>query len=151
MSMTRTKKGSGYKAVWRLLFLIYCGVMLWLLFGQRIGGASWSENINLQPLKTIRLYFSLIQGDEGYLVRHAFINLVGNVVLFVPIGYLMPQIWKKLRSFIKVFLITTVAVVAVEILQYLTGLGSCDVDDLILNVPSAMIGYILWKLVGKKT
>ena len=36
-------------------------------------------------------------------------------------------------------------------LQYFTGLGSCDVDDLILNVPSAMIGYILWKWFGSKT
>lgn len=149
--MAKLKKGSSRRAFWRLAFLVYCGIVLWLLFGQRMGTASWSENLNLRPLKTIRLYFTLIRGDDGYLVRHAFINLVGNVILFVPIGYLMPQIWKKLRSFIKVFLITAGTVVLVEILQYFTGLGSCDVDDLILNVPSAMIGYVLWKWFGSRT
>lgn len=149
--MAKLKKSSGRNAFWRLVFLVYCAVMLWLLFGQRLGAASWSDNLNIQPLKTIRLYFSLIQGNDGFLVRHAFINLAGNVILFIPIGYLIPQIWKSLRSFIKVFLITLGAVVVVEMLQYFTGLGSCDVDDLILNVPSAMIGYILWKWFGSKT
>lgn len=116
-----------------------------------MGTAAAVENINLQPLKTIRLYLELIRGSNGYLVRHAFVNLVGNVVMFIPVGYLLPRIWKRLRGFFKMLLITTGLVLLVEILQYYTGLGSCDIDDLILNIPGAMIGYILWKWTGGRT
>ena len=149
MNMARGKKGSS-NPIWRLAFLIYCGLMLWLLFGQRLGTSSWSDNVNFEPLKTIRLYITLLQGSDGYLVRHAFINLAGNVIMFVPIGYLLPRIWRKFRSFFGVFIITVIFIVLVESLQFFTGLGSCDVDDLILNVPGAMIGYLLWKLTGRK-
>lgn len=149
--MAKTKKDSSSNVLWRLAFLAYFGIMLWLLFGQRMGAAAWSENLNLEPLKTIRLYMELIRGNNGYLVRHAFINLAGNVIMFIPVGYLLPRIWKKLRGFFKVLLITIGAIALIEILQYFTGLGSCDVDDLILNVPGAMIGYFLWKWTGGRT
>lgn len=149
--MARGKKGSGSNPIWRLAFLVYCGLMLWLLFGQRLGASSWSDNVNFEPLKTIRLYISLLQGNDGYLVRHAFINLAGNVIMFIPIGYLLPRIWRKTRGFFSIFLITVIFIVLVEALQFFTGLGSCDIDDLILNVPGAMIGYFLWKLTRRKT
>ncbi len=149
--MAKLKKDNSHNVFWRLAFLLYCAIMLWLLFGQRMGEATWSENINLQPLKTIRLYLDLIRGNNGYLVRHAFINLVGNVIMFIPVGYLLPRIWNKFRGFFRVFLITAGAIVLVEVLQYFTGLGSCDVDDLILNVPGAMIGYLIWKWTGSRT
>lgn len=138
----------------RIIFLVYVAVMLWLLFGQRIGeegitvyfGIS-SDNLNLMPLKTVRLYLWLLQNSTNEaLLRHAVINLMGNVVLFVPLGWFLPRIWARLRCFFKTVLAVILLISAVEVVQYFTRLGSCDIDDLILNLFGAVAGYCMWKI-----
>ena len=151
------KRKEGRHSFLRFGFFLYVAVMLWLLFGQRFGDIDPSgyqqqlqSNINLQPLATIRLYFKLMSGDySGALVRHAFINLAGNVLLFVPFGIFLPGIWRKMRKFFACFLTVTVSIIAVEVLQLLTLLGSCDIDDLLLNLTGAIFGYGIWKLFSR--
>lgn len=148
------KRGSVGTVVARGLFCIYCAAMLWLLFGQRIGAGAdrtYAEqlhgNLNLIPFKTI-IWFATV-GDKTsnqYLLQHAFVNLAGNVVLFIPMGFFLPCIWSSMRAFWKLLLCFTGLILAVELLQLITLLGSCDIDDLILNVFGAMLGYGLWKL-----
>ncbi len=128
----------------RIGFLIYGAIMLWLLFGQRVGTPLAYSGVNLVPFSTIRQYLRLLPTDFA---RTAYVNLVGNTVLFVPLGIFLPWIWKRLRGFFKAFGIVLVAIIAVEALQYLTGLGTCDIDDVILNVCGAAIGYGLYKIV----
>ena len=135
----------------RLLFLIYCVGMLWLLFGGRYHAnvqdtqlIQQGLNINLTPLHTLRQYWGLLMSDNAYYVRHAVINLVGNVVMFVPLGLFLPWIWPSLRKFWTAVLWLLAILIFVETTQYITALGSCDVDDLILNFPGAIFGYCLW-------
>ncbi len=137
----------------RLLFLLYCAVMLWLLFGQRVQGNTPQTdlvqlrlNINLVPLRTLKQYWGLLCSDDAYFVRHAWINLAGNVAMFVPLGLFLPSIYPKLRRFWTAMLCTLLLMLLVELTQYLTCLGSCDVDDLILNLLGAAMGYGLWRL-----
>ncbi len=147
---TMSKSGKR-KPLPRLLFLVYCALMLWLLFGQRWGQSSGLAaahlNINLIPFKTITQYISLLS-NETYRT-HAVINLFGNVLVFIPLGYLLPRIWQSFRSFFRTVLMVTLLVVLVELLQYVTGLGSCDIDDLILNLLGTVFGYLIWKIKNK--
>lgn len=139
----------------QLAFLLYCGLMLWLLFGQRMDGGSLQidpdttgQSVNLTPFATLRLYGRILQKNTNpALVRHAIINLVGNVVMFVPLGLLTPCIWGKMRKFWVHFLYMVLVIVAVEVLQLVTLLGSCDVDDLLLNLVGTTIGYLLWRMI----
>lgn len=151
----KDRRGFG-QILLRLLFLLYAAVMLWLLFGQRIDpdgtgvSGKLGSNLNLIPLKTVKMYLNMLSGTaSAYLLRHAFINLLGNVVMFIPLGFFLPYIWKRQRSFVKLFLSVTVLILLVETVQYFTALGSCDVDDLILNLLGAVIGYGVWKLTAK--
>ena len=84
------------------------------------------------------------------MVRHAFVNLAGNVIMFVPLGVFLPVIWKRLRSFWWFLLTSASLILLVEVLQYVTGLGSCDIDDLILNLPGTMLGWLCHPLFLKK-
>ena len=138
------KRGVG-QIFLRIAFLLYVAAMAWLLFGQRWGGTFY-RSVNLKPLVTIKLYWDLLHGDNAYLVRHAFINLAGNVIMFVPLGYFLPKIFEKLRAFWKTTLFSLCLIITVEAVQFFTMLGTCDVDDLILNMVGVILGYLLWRI-----
>lgn len=133
------------------LFLAYAMVMVYLLFLQRtpqpLPLKLYIElSTNLTPFKTIRQQIRLLEG--GALVRFAFINLVGNVVMFVPMG-LLPAVWKKQRRFGWYVLTVAVSVALIEVMQILTRLGSADIDDWLLNMLGAVIGFEIWRTVGR--
>jgi len=154
------KKPSGKNtdALLRGLFFLYCLVMVWLLFGQRFsadieGGYSQGVpvSINLIPFATVRLYWQLLTTSSNtYLVQHAFINLAGNVLMFVPLGVCIPALWRKERNFFLFFLTVALVIAAVEGVQLLTRLGSCDIDDFLLNMVGALLGYVVWCLFLRK-
>ena len=109
------------------------------------------QTYNLVPFKTVVSFIRLLTASRSaYLVRHAFVNLAGNIVLFVPLGLFLPYFFPKLRRFGR-FVGTTAAIIAaVELLQWLTLLGSADIDDLILNVLGASAGFAIGKLLERK-
>lgn len=136
------------KTIYYMLFVIYSLTMLWLLFGrQQYHRDMMDMLVNLQPLKTIRTYLYVLQNrEEVYLLRIAAFNLFGNVVLFIPYGIFLPYLFNRLRSLWKVMLFGAVTIVCVELLQIATLRGSCDVDDLILNMMGILIGYIVFRI-----
>lgn len=89
--------------------------------------------VNLIPFQTIRFY--LFSGRVSNAV--AFRNIVGNIVAFIPIGILVPLLRRDL-SLGFTFWVGFMLSAAIELTQYFTGLGSCDIDDVILNVLGTM-------------
>jgi glycopeptide antibiotics resistance protein len=76
-------------------------------------------------------------------------NARGNFMLFVPLGILIPLIWKRLR-FWRVIQIAVAVSVSIEIVQYLSkewSNRSSDVNDVILNVVGAFLGLMLVALL----
>lgn len=127
------------------LFVAYCFLMLWLLFGQRLGQEA--AGLNLKPLHTLRIFWwTLCHSSNAGFIRHAVINLVGNVAMFVPLGFLAPCIWNAMEKFAWHCVYMVLTVMAVELLQLVTGLGTCDVDDLLLNLIGTAIGFGLFKM-----
>lgn len=146
------------KIVLRAAFVLYGILMLWLLFGQRYQGqlvipdpGQMLEKMNLKPLHTIGNYLWVLEHSEDPgMRREATINLVGNVVMFVPLGYFLGALFVPFRRFWRVLLWSAVLICVVELLQILTMLGSLDIDDLILNLLGILLGWCVWKLTGKK-
>lgn len=135
------------------LFCIYCAMMLWLLF-DRVGGIEgvpyWDQiraNLNLEPFHTIRLFLKVL-GAQAY-SSAALINLGGNVVMFIPLGFFLPRVFPALGKFWRTILITALIITAVELTQLFTLLGCCDIDDLILNVLGATLGFVIHKYAKK--
>ena len=132
-----------------ILFVLYCALMLWLLLFQRIGQGVWVSP-QLKPMSTITGYIRVLKHskDTAHLLD-AWKNLLGNLVMFVPLGFFVPYLWEKVRSFGKHLLTMAVIITAVELLQYVAALGTCDVDDLILNLLGTSVGWLLWKFLWK--
>ena len=131
---------------WLAAFLLYGIVMLWLLFGQR-----WGQRVvtwNMKPLDTVKRYLWVLRySHDPNQLRHAVVNLVGNVAMFVPLGFLTPILWRRLRRFGWHALAMVLSIVAIELLQRVTRLGSCDVDDLLLNLIGTAMGYLCFRLL----
>jgi glycopeptide antibiotics resistance protein len=90
---------------------------------------------NYVPFKTI---LPQLRGQPRW--SNAIINLVGNTVLFVPIGFLVLLIYRKMRW--QKSLVLAVAVgVTMEVMQGVLRVGVVDVDDMILNALGVMSGY----------
>ena len=71
-------------------------------------------------------------------------NLLGNLLPFIPFGFLLPIAYPRIKAFFKVFLVGMFAVLFIEIFQYMTRLGSFDIDDIILNIVGGIIGFLLY-------
>ena len=145
---TFSVKGLAY-----LAFAVYCLAMLWLMFGQRIrlGGVfdftDYFERLrfrcNLIPMKTVFEYVNMAR--HGMVIIAA-VNLMGNIVMFVPLGFFLPCIFNRLRRPLPFFAAELLIITSAELIQMLSCLGSFDIDDIILNTAGAAIGFAVWKI-----
>ena len=136
------------KHKWKILFVLYSALMLWLLF-DRVGYDPtipyWDQlKYNLVPLHTIRLFWRIWPSAA------AIINLGGNVIMFIPLGFLLPRACPKLNKFFRCFFTCALIIILVEVTQLFTLLGSCDIDDLILNMVGSTLGFIMHKMIKTK-
>lgn len=74
-------------------------------------------------------------------------NILGNIVLFVPFGLLLPLKYKTINTFVKCLLVGCTFSVGVEICQLILPLRQTDIDDVILNTLGTGIGYCLYKII----
>lgn len=138
----------------KVALIIYVLVMAWLLFGQRMDeptvGSYWENirsSINFTPFQTIEYFYrSLMHSTDDYLVKRSAVNLIGNVVMFIPLGFLLPWVFPKLRSYLKSSAFSALCIVMIEFVQLFTLLGGCDIDDFILNMIGALVGRLLFAL-----
>ena len=87
-----------------------------------------------------------------------FTNVFGNVLGFVPYGFILPVITGKMRNGFFIILSGFVISLTIEVIQLLTKVGCFDVDDMILNTLGAALGYGIYaacdrirrKINGKK-
>lgn len=135
----------------KLLLALYAGGMLYLLFFQRTpygGPLSFKEYVKLysswKPGDTLWRMLWAWEHGTPYQMDFALRNLVGNVLLFIPLGVFLPAIWRKQRRWWTCLLTVIVLITCVELTQLFTTLGSADVDDVILNSLGAMLGYLGW-------
>ena len=128
-------------------FVIYVLALFYLTIGKSapvvINGQG--QRANLIPFHTIGNYTKMIIKGHS-LAAVAIINLAGNLLLLLPMAIYLPYFIKSLRSFWKDTLTVLGIILLIEITEYITARGSFDVDDIILNLLGAVIGYGVWKL-----
>lgn len=98
-------------------------------------GGTQTGDANYIPFKTILAYFT---GNKGLLI--AGLNLVGNLLILAPIGFLLPAGFQKISRrtiFIRAFWTSF----CIEFIQHIFQIGFFDVDDVILNGLGFIFGY----------
>ncbi len=99
---------------------------------------------NFLPFKTIWPY---LHGRPNSLI--AFVNLVGNILPFAPIGFLVPFVYPKM-TWQKSLVLAVAVGFAMEGLEAVFRVGTFDIDDIILNALGVMIGYWLFAIFEKR-
>jgi glycopeptide antibiotics resistance protein len=74
-----------------------------------------------------------------------------NVIMFIPLGVLLPQLWPRLDAFRRLALWSAGASLSIELAQLVLGLtvGSrrtVDINDLIANTAGALVGLFILRL-----
>ena len=95
---------------------------------------------NLIPFKSILPY---LLGEKGFLI--AFINLLGNIVALVPMGFLVPNIFSNF-NWKQVVVLAIASGLVVESTQFFLEIGIFDIDDVILNGLGVIIGFGIFNL-----
>lgn len=144
------KKEFNHKAVMKFLFIIYMCVLVYVVFFAEAMGRTPQDGYvyNLTPLKEIKRFMKYIW-DNDALGRAARLNIFGNIIAFIPFGIYLPYTSESKLGFISTFLYTFSLSLTIELVQLITKVGSCDVDDIILNALGGVIGYILWYIYTK--
>lgn len=132
------------RALWVVLGY-YLAILSVLLF---FGGLfhldrAWGGAVNLEPFHTIRSFLIHYRRTESL---SSLFNLLGNIVILVPLGVLLPVMFRPMRHFWLFLPLAALVCVGVEYIQWLTATGIADVDDSILNFAGAAAGYFATRL-----
>lgn len=79
----------------------------------------------------------------------AALNILGNVLAFLPLGILLPLLYPSLRSLWKITLLGLLVSLLIECTQLVFVIGVFDVDDLLLNTLGAVLGYVCLRVAAR--
>lgn len=148
----KNNKNLVLKMIITVLFVIYMiGLFKIILFKtvsiqQLFGTYTKRRSLNLIPFKTITEY---IVDYKQLGIFNGVSNVMGNIIVFIPLGYMVPMIFKKFSKLNKVFMVSAMLSLFFEVSQYIFGIGSTDIDDIILNAFGGVIGYVLFVYLKK--
>lgn len=139
----RTKnKNPWLNAFFKAALIIYLLYLSYLtFFSSFFGRTNPHRSISLIPFKTI-IHYITIQIST----RIVLVNIAGNIVSFMPMGFILPLAFDKLKRFPRVLVTVMASSAVIEIMQYVAGVGVSDIDDLILNTIGGILGYLIYKV-----
>lgn len=133
----------------RIIFGVYIIFLTYFLFfaestGRTFEGRSYHYNLILfKEIKRFITYRHML-GTEAVVL-----NLLGNIVAFLPFGAILPVMHRKFRSFIYMIFLTFEFSLTIEVIQLIFKVGSFDVDDMLLNTIGGIAGYLLFCVMDK--
>ncbi|MGM9660722.1 MAG: VanZ family protein [Faecousia sp.] len=120
------------KWLWMTLLVLYLNAMYIVIGVPGIQYVRWDPTINLIPFQD----FS----------RSNLLGMALNVVMFAPLGFLLPAYFERYRQWNHTLFAGIVTSLTVELIQLFT-LRATDVDDLLMNTLGAVVGFLLAKLI----
>ena len=130
-----------FKKIYRIFVLPYTIFLLYLMF---LGFGREQHEANIVRLLPFVSTILFVQNTTSW--ESIIINLLGNIIMFIPFGFL-GWLNAKYFSFKKLIVDFLSVLIIVEALQYLTRLGVFDIDDLALNSLGVWIGFQMRKFI----
>ena len=115
------------------LFSVYIAIVLWITLIDREWGDHKAKLLPFWELANV------IKGVE----RSFYIKqIVGNLTMLLPFGFMLPMLKKVTLK--QVLLISMLFSISIEVVQFVTGRGLMEFDDVFNNTVGAVLGYIIY-------
>ena len=114
------------------LLLVYTTAIFYIVFMSREVGEYSGANL--------RLFSSWGKTNT----THAY--FVENIIMFVPMGILLPCSYGRFRKVYKCVLTCLLISLVIEIIQYIFGIGIAEIDDVLNNTIGGFIGWCIWRV-----
>ena len=152
-----------------MVFLLYIVIVIKLTFFKGVIGTIKYDKMpslplkfrvyamQLVPFRTITSYFVRDESFETHFkqlsssqkIEFVIQNLLGNIILFIPLGILLPLLYRGIKSGTAISVIAFLGSLLIEACQLILNRGVFDVDDLILNTLGGLIGYGILVIVKR--
>jgi glycopeptide antibiotics resistance protein len=132
------------------LLIMYCaGIVAVTVVGNPSALSPGREllKVNLIPFKFV---YDLIYGCYAGKPAAALINILGNIAVFVPFGFLLSLLWRG-AGWRKAALSSAAASLVIELCQLTQTGRSTDIDDILLNTTGGLTGYMIYRLIKAET
>lgn len=104
------------------------------------------SNFNLVPFKTIKLFINSFLLSRNLT---SLLNVLGNILIFIPFGIFIPLFCQNQKSFLLTFLSGSLIILLIEFVQLITVWGILDIDDYLLNIFGVILGWLLSRIFIK--
>lgn len=123
-----------------IIGIVYLIVLIKIILF-KYGLTSEARSLNLVPFEFLNVFIDRTELDI------ALKNVLGNIAIFIPLGIFISYMIKKkiLISGVICLLISLLF----EAIQFVTGCGATDIDDLILNTIGGVIGVLIYEYLLK--
>ena len=123
---------------------ILCSLALAVYLVLLLGGTLLSRHIGTtyrMELIPFWSYYEVINKNNTGIA----LQILFNVLMFIPWGILLPSMWECLQNF-KIILLSSVSVsLVIEVLQLVLRLWLFEFDDVLHNIVGTVIGYMIWR------
>ena len=135
-----------FKFIFSFSYLVFLNYIVF--FARRRRSFHYNYKINYLPLKNLVHTFRTLNLQEKAEINNFYMNLFGNVILFIPFAFMLLALFRitKLNTIVLAALLVSTFI---EITQYFFQIGLADIDDIILNTLGAIIGFYLYKLFSQ--
>lgn len=129
-----------------LLVFYLCVIIYFVLFSDSLGRNTGYHHYqyNLTPFQEIQRF---IIYRDAVSVPLFILNLLGNLMILAPLGFLLPVIRMKKTGPGRILINACLISLSIELLQLVSKVGVFDVDDLILNTAGSLIGYLVFRMI----
>lgn len=127
------KKRTCRNFIWVILLVVYLNGLYEATLG--INGGYRISQTRLSP----QLLPHLIKDTEYFQAGL-------NVLLFLPLGLLVPMIFAKADQVLRIIAISFLLSFIIETLQYFAG-RSMDINDMLLNTAGGLVGWLIFRLL----
>lgn len=132
------KQHSLSKAIMVFIFAFYAMAVFTAVGIPTVNRLMINLRFNLIPI------IDIADNPSGYIK-----NTILNIILFMPLGFLLPIIWEEYRPMKKTVFMGLALSIIIEVLQIFT-FRLTDIDDLITNTLGTILGYYISKILSFK-
>ena len=124
--------------------MLYFTLLVYIVFfiKRRNSNQDYRNTINIHPFKEKLQNLKTINSNDLSMHKDFFMDLFGNIFLFIPFPLALIWLFSIKMTNIKIFILLVLTSASIEVLQFIFNKGVSDIDDIILNTIGGFLGLL---------